>query len=305
LNIEQGKSNYEVFIFSLRYSLFLVRYSAVLFLVSLTSNYFSIFEMPSKWKQYDSSVNIQKSLVLKAIIPDRINHGGIMEKRAIIILTFLAGWLILGSLIVEITPHPVFAQAEQDPVWAPVERIGLMPFIKGRYGAEIDESLSCTVCLLLNDPKDLAPDSDFILTQYTQKALQKRLGEKVITLEQSEETYERIPRDDSEDSPRSLAKKLGEALNADLMIVGNVWKFRDRVGGSRAISEPASVAFAIYIIEVTSGKLLWKEVFSETQRPLSENTLNARAFFERGSKWLSANELASHGVTEIFQKFPY
>ncbi len=186
-----------------------------------------------------------------------------MEKRAIIILTFLVGWLILGSLINETTPRPGFAQPEQDPIWAPVERIGLMPFIKGRYGAEIDESLSCTVCLLLNDPKDLAPDSDFILTQYTQKALQKRLGEKVITLEQSEETYERIPRDDIKDSPRSLAKKLGKALNADLMIVGNVWKFRDRVGGSRAISEPASVAFAIYIIEVTSGKLLWKEVFSE------------------------------------------
>jgi hypothetical protein len=151
----------------------------------------------------------------------------------------------------------------------------------------------------------LAPDSDFILTQYTQKALQKRLGEKVITLEQSVETYERVPRDDIKDSPRSLAKKLGEALNADHIIVGNVWKYRDRVGGSRAISEPASVAFAIYIIEVDSGKLLWKEVFSETQRPLSENTLRAKSFFERGSKWLSANELASFGVTEIFQKFPY
>ncbi len=234
-----------------------------------------------------------------------MNIGGIMEKRAIIILTFLAGWLILGPLIDETTLRPGLAQSEQGPIWGPVERIGLMPFIKGKYGADINESLSCTVCLLLNDPKDLAPDSDFILTQYTQKALQNRLGKKVITLEQSAETFERIPKDDIKDSPRSLAKKLGEALNADLMIVGNVWKFRDRVGGSRAISEPASVAFAIYIIEVTSGKLLWKEVFSETQRPLSENTLKARAFFERGSKWLSANELASFGVTEIFQKFPY
>jgi len=234
-----------------------------------------------------------------------MNHEGIMKKQTIIILTLLAGWLILGPYISGTTPRPGFAQPEQDPIWAPVERIGLMPFIKGRYGAEINESLSCTVCLLLNDPRDLAPDSDFILTQYTQKALQKRLGEKVITLEQSAEAYERIPRDDIKDTPRSLAKKLGEALDAELIIVGNVWKYRERVGGSRAISEAASVAFAIYIIEVTSGKLLWKEVFSETQRPLSENTLRARSFFERGSKWLSANELASFGVTEIFQKFPY
>jgi hypothetical protein len=234
-----------------------------------------------------------------------MNHEGIMKKQTGIILTLIAGWLILGPLISETTPRPGFAQSEQDPIWAPVEKVGLMPFIKGRYGAEINESLSCTVCLLLNDPKDLAPDSDFILTQYTQKALQERLGEKVITLEESVEVYDRIPRDDTKDTPRSLAKKLGDALNADLIIVGNVWKYRDRVGGSRAISEPASVAFALYIIEVDSGKLLWKEVFSETQRPLSENTLRARSFFERGSKWLSANELASFGITEIFQKFPY
>jgi hypothetical protein len=234
-----------------------------------------------------------------------MNHGGAMEKRAIIILFLVLGWSILGLLIDETAPRPGFAQQEEGPIWAPVEKIGLMPFVKGRYGAEINESLSCTVCLLLNDPKDLDPDSDFILTKYTQKALQKRLGEKVITLQQSAEIYERIPRDDIKDSPRSLAKKLGEALEADLIVVGNVWKYRDKVGGSGAISEPASVAFAIYIIEVTSGKLLWKEVFSETQRPLSENTLTVRTFFERGSKWLSANELASFGVTQIFQKFPY
>jgi hypothetical protein len=228
-----------------------------------------------------------------------------MEKRTIIILTLLAGRLILEPLFDDNIPRPGLAQQETGPSWGSVEKIGVMPFIKGKYGAEIDESLSCTVCLLLNHPKDLAPDSDFILTFNTQQALQERLGEKVIPLEQSADAYERIPRDDLKDSPRSLAQKLGQALNADLMIVGTVWKYRERVGGSRAISEPASVGFAIYMIEVTSGKLLWKEVFSETQRPLSENTLKARAFFERGSKWLSANELASFGVNEIFQKFPY
>lgn len=227
-----------------------------------------------------------------------------MEKR-IVILTLVTGWLIWGPLIHENVPRLSFAQQKPGAIWGPVEKIGLMPFIKGKYGPEIDESLSCTVCLLLNDPKDLDPDSDFILTRYTHKALQERLGEKVITLEQSVEFYEQIPKDHVKDSPRSLAKKLGKALNADHIIVGNVWRYRDRVGGSGAISEPASVAFAIYIVEVDTGKLLWKEVFSETQRPLSENTLKARSFFERGSKWLSAKELAAYGVTQIFQKFPY
>jgi hypothetical protein len=227
-----------------------------------------------------------------------------MEKRTIIILTFLAGWLTLGPLIDGTILRSGFAQPETGPSWGSVESIGVMPFVKGKYGAEINESLSCTVCLLLNDAKDLVYDSDFILTLYTQKALQKRLGKKVIVFEQSADAYERIPRDDLKDSPRSLAQRLGKALNADLMILGNVWKYRERVGGSQGVSRPASVAFAIYMIEVPSGKLIWKEVFSETQRSLAENTLKARTFFERGSKWLSADELASFGVNKIFQKFP-
>ena len=180
-----------------------------------------------------------------------------------------------------------------------------MPFVKGKYGAQMEESLNCTVCLLLNDPRDLEPDSDFILTRYTQKALEKRLGEKVVPLQEAMEVHERIPRDDFNDSPKTLAQKLGSALHAELMILGNVWKYRERVGGSRGVSQPASVSFAIYMIEVDSGKLLWKEVFSETQSSLAENTLNFKIFFKRGSRWLSADELASYGVNEVFMKFPY
>ena len=198
-----------------------------------------------------------------------------------------------------------FAQPEMGPSWSTVNRIGVMPFVKGKYGTEMEESLSCTVCLLLNDPKDLAPDSDYILTRYTQKALEKRLGEKVIPLQEAMEAYERIPRDDLNDSPKTLAQKLGTALHAELMILGNVWKYRERIGGSRGVSEPASVSFAIYMIEIDSGELIWKGVFSETQSPLSENTLKAKVFFERGSRWLSADELASFGVNEVFLKFPH
>ena len=227
-----------------------------------------------------------------------------MGKRTFIILAFLAGCLMPDPLIDVKIIRLGFAQTEVGPDWSTVNRIGLMPFIKGKYGAEMEESLSCTVCLLLNDPKDLEPDSDFILTRDAQKALEKRLGAKVIPLQECMDAYERISRDDLDDSPRTLAQKLGTSLHAEIMIMGNVWKFRDRLGGSRAVSQPASVSFAIYMIKVDGGKLLWKEVFSETQSSLSENALKAKLFFERGSRWLSADELAAFGVNEIFLKFP-
>jgi hypothetical protein len=71
-----------------------------------------------------------------------------------------------------------------------------------------------------------------------------------------------------------------------------------------AAETPASVGFAVYLIEVASGKMLWSDAFSETQRSLSENILQAKGFFEMGGKWLTADELALYGVKDMFKRFP-
>jgi curli biogenesis system outer membrane secretion channel CsgG len=98
---------------------------------------------------------------------------------------------------------------------------------------------------------------------------------------------------------------VGKLLGANLMAVGTVWRYRERVGSAGAVSSPASVAFALHVVEVENGKILWSRSFAQTQRSLSENLLNLKAFFEQGARWLTADELASSGVTEIFKEFPY
>ncbi len=45
---------------------------------------------------------------------------------------------------------------------------------------------------------------------------------------------------------------------------------------------PASVAFAVYLIDVASGKMLWTGKFAETQRTLSDNVLDTWAFVKKG-----------------------
>jgi hypothetical protein len=42
---------------------------------------------------------------------------------------------------------------------------------------------------------------------------------------------------------------------------------------------------------VNNGRVLWREVFEKSQTSLSENVLDARAFFKEGAKWATANEL--------------
>jgi hypothetical protein len=186
-----------------------------------------------------------------------------------------------------------------------LEKIGVMPFFKGSAGQTITESLVCPVCELVYDPQSLSPDCDKVLTQYVQEALEKKHGDRVLPQPLVAKTYAQLPFDDRRDTPLALSQKVGKILDAGSMVVGSVWRYRDRKGGASAVSDPASVAFALHLVDVRSGNIVWSRSFVQTQRSLSENILNAKAFFERGAKWLTADELASYGVKEILKEFPH
>jgi hypothetical protein len=199
----------------------------------------------------------------------------------------------------------VFAQPIGTAAPAPaLERIGVMPFFKGSFGSSITESIVCPVCDLTYDSGALLPDCDKVLTQHVQEGLEKKFGDRVLSRALVSGTYAKLPLDDRRDTALGLSQKVGKILGANLMAVGSVWKYRERVGGAGAVSSPASVAFALHVVEVESGKILWSKSFAQTQRSLSENLLDAKAFFEQGAKWLTADELASFGVKEILKEFP-
>jgi curli biogenesis system outer membrane secretion channel CsgG len=111
--------------------------------------------------------------------------------------------------------------------------------------------------------------------------------------------------DELRDTPLTLTQTVGKMLGADFMAVGTVWRYRERVGGTGAVSSPASVAFALHLVDVQDGTVLWSKSFEQTQRSLSENILDAKAFFDQGAKWLTADELAFYGVKEILKEFPF
>jgi len=196
-------------------------------------------------------------------------------------------------------------EAETGPAPFQVERIGVMPFFKGSYGSDLTSSLTCPVCDLTFDPDNLTPDCDRVLTGFAQDLLKIRYGDKLLPMLDVMKAYRQMPKDEFKDTPLGLTQRLGKVLSADAMIVGSVWKYRERRGGTRAVESPASVAFAVHLVDVETGRIVWSKDFAETQRSLSENILNAPAFFARGAKWLTADELARFGMEEIFKAFPY
>jgi len=218
-------------------------------------------------------------------------------------------WLLVGACIIQglladgHTPRRAIAQSQSGLITLRVERIAVVPFFKGRCGADIAEALDCPLSRLYFNPETLASDCDRILTRYVQEALKKRLEDKVIPLAQVTEKYQQIPKDKTTDTLRILAQKLGEVLGANLIIVGTVWRCKDR--DTADVESPgSSVAFAICLIDVADAKMTWKGKFDKTQQSLADDVSKARNAFKKGVKWLSANELAQYGVREIFKKFP-
>jgi len=113
-----------------------------------------------------------------------------------------------------------------------------------------------------------------------------------------------MPSQDLRGADRSLLIQMGKSLQADAVISGTIYRFRQRVGTSLSVTTPASVAFAMDLIRVSDGRTIWGRAFDETQRSLDENLLNLGSFLKGGGGWLTAEELAAAGFKEVMSSFP-
>ena len=96
--------------------------------------------------------------------------------------------------------------------------------------------------------------------------------------------------------------RAGRKVGAEAVIVGTVFRYRERVGNQAGITQPASVEIALYAIDTKSETVIWQGMFSETQRSLSENLFQMSDFIERGGRWLSAAELGQAGMVKLISR---
>ncbi len=218
----------------------------------------------------------------------------------------IAAWITLGLMSLLLHPAPGVAQtetSEPEEIIIEVRRIAAVPFFKGKYGSDLTETLRCPICDLTVDLRKLSPVAPRILTSYVHDELEKRYGQKVVRLSETLRVYQQIPKNEEKDTLMEIAQKLGRRLKANLVVLGAVWRYRDKFRSDTGHTGPAAVSFAVYLVDVRDGKLLWHEIFSETQKSLFENLLAAKSFFDQGAKWLTADELAFYGVKDVFRRY--
>jgi len=101
-----------------------------------------------------------------------------------------------------------------------------------------------------------------------------------------------------------IIQEIGKAFSADAVLIGYLYRWRERIGTDYAIDRPASVAFDLNLIQSGNGAILWSEGFDKSQRSLSENLLDMDAFIYGGGKWMTVDRLADFGLTMMLKKMP-
>lgn len=126
----------------------------------------------------------------------------------------------------------------------------------------------------------------------------------LVAPENAGEVYRRVSASLDKATLLEILKKTGVELGVDGVLVGYVYRFRERQGYPYSVKKPASVAFDIHLVRVSDGRIVWRASFDKTQTSLMENLFQLSSFFKLGGKWATAAELATEGVKEMLKTFP-
>lgn len=226
-----------------------------------------------------------------------------MKKLIAVIIAFSAAW---SMLVLNPDGCGAQTQATQSPLpKLGVAQIALMPFLMGQLespNAPIAKPLSKSLTQLEIDSQNMPADADRVMTRIVNAELKLRVEERLVAPDRVAEAYRTLVTDPALDTPRKRAVRLGEALDTQAVMVGTVWKYRERGALLDMPEGAASVGFALYLINAKTGVRLWRGTFDGTQKALTQDVLGGLKNLEMGLRWLSAEELARYGVKSVLRK---
>jgi len=197
----------------------------------------------------------------------------------------------------------VFTEAPETP--SNIERLLILPFrdISKVYGVNVN--VKCPVCGNVIMSGAVPEDAADFLTDHLYSLLQSNSDYKLIPPGQAQGVQSSLLSGDESTLPdRDLLVATGRALKSDAVIVGYIFRYRERVGTRYSVDSPTSVAFDIHLIRVADGRVLWSGQFNETQRSLSEDLLSLGTFIKRKARWITAHEMAQAGLEDLLQSLP-
>jgi hypothetical protein len=208
--------------------------------------------------------------------------------RRFLLLVFMSGMFLLGSVEVEADTKPTLA---------------ILPFLIERM-EDPSRGAVCPVCRGVYKRGNILSGSQRTLVQLLQQKMDTLGRFKILPLEKVENVFSKTDKGQFELRPLRSAIQLGRELGVDFVFVGYLFRFEERIGSRIGADKPASVGFDVHLLRVKDGKRVWDGKFDETQQALSENLLKIGSFVRRGAAWLKAEELSSVGMDEVLKRLP-
>lgn len=184
------------------------------------------------------------------------------------------------------------------------KRLAVMPFqqvppeIVATYSAR--SSLPASVLKTDNDPR--SPER--YLQDLFMELMAKHPQFDLVSPDRVGGTYEGVSTGSLKATLPKALKEAGTELGADGLVVGYLYRWRERRGYDYSVEKPASVFFEIQLYRTVDGMMVWKGVFDKTQKSLMENVLGASYFVKDRGRWLTAKELAAEGMADIVGRWP-
>jgi len=184
-----------------------------------------------------------------------------------------------------------------------INSVASMPFVKARRcdGAVSGENavLDCRLSALKFFPEFYSPGAEQEISYALHEELEKKYGSALKGYEASAAVFKVLSQDQPDSTLRSLSSVFARKRGAEYVFIGVLENYIERKGSTGGIDSPASVSFSLYLVQASTGAVVFEGSFNETQQSLSENVFKARLFFKRGARWLSAEELAREGLVRI------
>jgi hypothetical protein len=128
---------------------------------------------------------------------------------------------------------------------------------------------------------------------------------KIIPPSQVGPVFQRLRRRNLGQSMMDSVTATGRLFKADAVLVGFIYRFSALVGNSMSAEKPASAAFDLALVRISDKTVVWKNSFDQTQRPLSEDILDAGRWMRHGIRWYKVGQFARIGLEQLMQGFPW
>lgn len=231
------------------------------------------------------------------IIDDRVLEKGRLFLWLWVFVCLLIGWGI----------HPRNSSAtHKEPTIVENKKVVIVGFraamSQGEQPDVVRSPLSGSVFMAEPVSKDAAKRMTDIL--FNKVAAEK--GYELISPAQAKGVLSRIMRSDQTlvMSPLKILQKAGKTFNADAVLAGYIYRWRERKGTDYAVNRPASAAFDLHLIRSSDGTILWNSKFDKTQRSLLENVFDISTFFKSKGRWMTVEKLAMLGLQKMLAEMP-